>query len=111
MSYEETFSESLAANDAPAIEFPDASSLPDFLPPVFIGGVKSDPAGNIWIVPSSSSYAGYAGFMYDVVNRRGEIVERVRLPRDRMIAGFGENRVVYVVAMEAAGIFLERVRY
>jgi hypothetical protein len=97
-------------SDAPSIEFQAPNTLPDFLPPVFIGGVRSDPQGNVWIAPTSSSYAGYAGFMYDVVNRRGQIVERVRLPKDRVLVGFSDTGDIYMVAMEANGMYLERAR-
>jgi hypothetical protein len=107
-AYEAANRETLSANDGLTIEFVEPSTLPDYMPPVFVGGVKSDRNGNLWIVPASSSYAGYAGFMYDVVNRRGEIQERVRFPKDRVLVGFGENGTIYMVTTGAGGAFLER---
>lgn len=49
--------------------------------------------------------------MYDVVNRKGVLVERVRLPAGRLIAGFGRGGVVYLVSGSLAdGLRLERTR-
>jgi hypothetical protein len=98
----------MATESALTIDFADPSTLPDFMPPVFVGGVKSDPQGNVWVVPASSSYAGWAGFMYDRVSRSGEILDRIRFPKDRVLVGFGDNGSIYMVAMEAEGMFLER---
>jgi hypothetical protein len=109
-AYEANNSDQAPGTADVSVEFAQPNTLPDYLPPVFVGGVKSDPIGNVWIAPSSSSYAGWAGFLYDVVNRRGEIMERVRLPRGRVIAGFGENGTVYMVSMEPGGMYLERTR-
>jgi hypothetical protein len=109
-SYEANTGDQAPGTGEVSIDFAPPSTLPDYLPPVFVGGVKADLAGNVWIAPSSSSYAGWAGFLYDVVNRGGEITERVRLPRGRVIAGFGENGTIYMVSMESNGMFLERTR-
>lgn len=106
--YTAAYGETLSASDGPSIEFAEPRTLPDYMPPVFVGGVKSDVRGNVWIVPSSSSYAGYAGFMYDVVNARGQITERVRLPRNRVIVGFGADGAIYMMAMEVDGYYLEK---
>ena len=37
-----------------------------------------------------------AGLLYDVVNRKGELVERVQLPKDRTLVGFGSNGDIYM---------------
>ena len=76
----------------------DVNDLPDFYPPIRPGQVKSDPDGNVWILPSTStlSSASTPGLVYDVVNRNGEIFERVRLPEGRNLAAAGPHGVVYM---------------
>ncbi|MEP6780098.1 MAG: hypothetical protein ABJC26_09435, partial [Gemmatimonadaceae bacterium] len=47
---------------------------------------------------------------YDIVNRKGEIVERLQLPAGRTIAGFGPNGAVYLSSREGRNVFLERYK-
>ncbi|MGV3711002.1 MAG: hypothetical protein ACO1Q7_19420, partial [Gemmatimonas sp.] len=47
---------------------------------------------------------------YDVVNRKGELVERVQLPAGRTIAGFGPNGAIYLASREGRNIFIERYK-
>jgi hypothetical protein len=99
------------ASNAPRIDFVDPKELPDYVPPVRLYGVKADPNGNVWILPSTSSFAaGPRGLVYDVANRKGEIVERVRLPERRVLAGFGDDGVIYMLASEGGKYFIERAR-
>jgi hypothetical protein len=88
----------------------DAEDMWDFYPPIRPGQVKVDPDGNIWILPSTSSATG-SGLVYDVVNRSGTLVERVRLPAGRNLAGFGPGQTVYMIyAPSPQRILLERAR-
>lgn len=48
--------------------------------------------------------------VYDVVNREGKLIERVKLPGGRQIAGFGPGGVIYLVAREGRDIYLETVK-
>jgi hypothetical protein len=48
--------------------------------------------------------------VYDVISRDGKLVERVKLPGGRQIAGFGPNGLIYLVAREGRDIYLETVR-
>jgi hypothetical protein len=50
------------------------------------------------------------GPVYDVVNLKGELVERVQVPKDRTIVGFGAGGVVYLLAREGTTAKLERAR-
>ncbi len=95
----------------PQVEVVPASDLPDYMPPIRPnqGNVKSDPEGNIWILPTTSVQAGN-GLLYDIVDRKGEIVQRVRLPAGRALAGFGAGGVLYLTARDATGSHLERAR-
>ncbi len=120
----------------PSFEPVDAQFLPDYYPPIRAGTTLADYDGNLWILPATSSLAGQmsamippgaagrippgmlpagmaaptAGLAYDVVNRKGELVERVQLPAGRAIAGFGPEGVVYLTAREGREVFLEKAR-
>ena len=96
---------------APQIKFdvtivPD-SEFPQFWPPIQQGTVLADLDGRLWILPTTSTNAGN-GLTYDVVNRKGEVVERIQLPKDRALAGFGPHNVVYMTRNEAGKAYLER---
>lgn len=73
----------------------EPNELPDYYPAVRQGQVRADPAGYVWILPSTSA-AAKDGLLYDVVDRNGEIVERVQLPKGRTLVGFGPNRTIYM---------------
>jgi hypothetical protein len=57
--------------------------------------MRADPDNNLWILPTTSAQAR-GGYLYDVVNRKGEIVERVQFPEGRELAGFGPGGVIYM---------------
>jgi hypothetical protein len=95
---------------APQITFVPPSELPDYKPPFFPGSVRADADGNLWVrtVPTRIVPGGP---IYDVINRKGELVERVQVPADRTIVGFGAGGVVYLASRDAAvGTRLERAR-
>ena len=46
--------------------------------------------------------------LYDVVNRKGEIIERVSFPKGRVLAGFGPGGVVYLLNTDGKSSLLER---
>lgn len=121
----------------PSFEPVDAQFLPDYYPPIRAGSTVADYDGNLWVLPATSSLAGQlagmipagargqippgmlpagmtaaptAGLAYDVINRQGELVERVQLPAGRSIAGFGPDGVVYLTARQGREVFLEKVR-
>ncbi len=86
-----------------------ASELPDYKPPFFAGAARADADGNIWVrtIPTKA-IAG--GPVYDVINRKGELVERVQVPLNSAIIGFGPNGTVYMTVREGENTFLERAR-
>lgn len=65
-----------------------AKELPDYEPAIQPGAMKVDLDGNVWIVPRTAVLSAKGGLRYDVVNKSGEIVERVIVPKDRAIAAF-----------------------
>jgi hypothetical protein len=91
------------------VNFVSPSELPDYKPAFFAGAVRADADGHLWIrtIPTKG-VAG--GPVYDVVNLKGELVERVQVPKDRTIVGFGAGGVVYLLAREGATSKLERSR-
>jgi hypothetical protein len=101
-----------SANKGPSLpqvaELVEPSDLPDYYPPILqTGEVKADLDGNVWILPSTSAESG-RGLIYDVVNRRGELVERVRLQQGRILEGFGANGAVYLTSYAPDGGHIER---
>ena len=84
-----------------------ASDLPDYQPAFFAGSTRADADGNLWIrtIPTTP-LAG--GPVYDVINRKGEIVERVQVPANRTIVGFGAGGSVFLLNREGATTTLER---
>jgi len=98
-----------AAGAAPQaqLNFIPANELPDYKPPFFAGSVRADNDGNVWVrtIPTSA-IAG--GPVYDVINRKGELVDRVQIPAGRTIIGFGPGGAVYLLNRDGATATLER---
>jgi hypothetical protein len=89
---------------------PAVGDLPEYMPPFewsYVYPARADADGNLWI-RTTTLVGGQP--VYDIVNRRGERVDRVRLPSSRTIAGFGPG-VIYMAVKDAAGaVHLERAR-
>jgi hypothetical protein len=90
-----------------APSFIPANELPDYRPAFGPGAVRGDADGNVW-VRTSAVRTGSAGSIYDVINRRGELIDRIQLPAGRQIVGFGKGGVVYMSARDASGSWIER---
>jgi hypothetical protein len=88
-------------------EFVPLNKLPDYEPPIAPGSMKADLKGNLWIVPRTSASAT-GGLLYDVVNRKGEVSERVQFPKGYALAGFGEGDEVYLLRVDGKVGFLEK---
>ena len=86
---------------------PTLGDIPDYRPPFTRASVRADADGNLWI-RTTKMVKGQP--VYDVVNRRGELTDRIQLPPFRTIAGFGPG-VIYMAVKDAAGVVhLERAR-
>jgi sugar lactone lactonase YvrE len=83
------------------------SDLPDYKPAFTPGSTRADADGNLWIRTSQNIDARP---VYDVVNRKGELIDRVQLPSNRVLAGFGANGVVYLAVRDGATAHLEKAR-
>ncbi len=93
---------------APPPLFATADDIPDFRPPTGRGAVWADGDNHVWICPiPTQPVAGFA--VWDVIDRRGAVIDRVRIPDHRTIAGFGPG-VVYLIAQVGVESALEKVR-
>lgn len=93
-----------------SIELVPPSELPDYVPPVLRSGTMlADVEGNVWVLPSTSTQST-GGLLYDVINRKGEVFQRVRIPAGRALEGFGAGGVVYLTYRDASGQHVERAR-
>jgi hypothetical protein len=94
---------------APQINYVSPTELPDYQPAFFANSAKADNDGNIWVqtIPTKP-VAG--GVVYDVINPAGEVVDRVQIPVNRTIVGFGPGGVVFLAAREGMTTKLERAR-
>ena len=90
----------------PAINMVPAKELPDYRPAFKMGAARADQDGNIWIRTTSPSDAGA---IYDVINSKGELVDRVKLPFGRVISGFGPG-VVYMGVQDGTSARLEMAK-
>jgi hypothetical protein len=77
---------------------PESINWLDEVPP-FRGNafVAFAPGGTLWIQRSTF---GREGAKYDLVNRDGAVIDRVRLPEGHRVVGFGRD-VLYVVRRDA----------
>ncbi len=91
----------------PAI-FP-ADQLPDYRPPIASASVRADAEGNLWIKPIPMKIAA-GGTVYDIVSRKGELVDRLQLPPGYTIVGFGPGKTVYLSTRDGAGLHLAKVQ-
>lgn len=85
--------------------------MPDYVPAIRVGSVRGDQDNNVWILPSTSARSIAGELVYDVVNRKGELFQRVRMPVGRSIVGFGKGGVLFLANGNLTqGFVLERVR-
>ena len=88
-------------------EFLPNEKFGDYEQPVQTAAMRADRNARLWILPRTSLGAK-GGLLYDVINRNGELVERVQFPPGYVLAGFGEKGVVYVMKLEKNRGLLER---
>jgi hypothetical protein len=88
----------------------DADELPDFRPPFAQGAVRADAEGNLWIRAIQPRPVP-GGPVYDIVNREGQLVDRLQLPTGYQIVGFGKGKTVFLSVRDprAGGVKLARV--
>lgn len=94
---------------APQIEFVPLKEIADYYPSIRSGAAKPDLDGNLWILTTTSAQSQGGELVYDVVNKKGELFQRVRIPKGRSVAGFGRGGVVFLMSGDRTnGFQLER---
>jgi hypothetical protein len=90
---------------------PDISGIPDYPPPFAAGAVWADWENNLWIRQGARQSAlGASGpSTYDIVNRKGQLIDRVELPLSLTLVGFGPG-MVYLSSREGSGTVLVKYK-
>ena len=91
----------------PQVEFVTIDELPDYRPAFRQAAARGDADGNLWIRTSKLSNGGP---VYDVINNKGVLIDRVAIPPGRVIAGFGPGGMVYMGVVDGNITHLERAR-
>jgi hypothetical protein len=88
---------------------PSADSIPDYYPPIRKDAAMADRDDHLWILPTTSKQSKAGELVYDVINTKGELFERVRVPLARFIVGFGRGGTVYMATGSLTnGFIIER---
>lgn len=91
----------------PTVARAELADVPDYRPPFTQGAVRADAEGRLWVRTSALTNGQP---VYDLVSRQGVVVDRVQLPPNRSLAGFGPG-VVYLGVRDSVGTtHLERAR-
>jgi hypothetical protein len=90
-------------------DFVPLTEIADYYPAIRRGAAVADLDGNLWVLPTTSAQSKNGELVYDVVNPKAGLFERVRMPAGRSIAGFGKGGVVYLMSGDRSnGFYLER---
>jgi hypothetical protein len=102
---------STVGSTGPAFNFVSPSELPDYRPAFTANATRADLDGNLWIRTTAMRAGTVAGGpIYDVVDSKGALVDRIQVPAGRLVVGFGKTGVVYMLARDDQGAWLERTR-
>jgi hypothetical protein len=91
----------------PLPTMPSPDELPDYFPPFSASSVRADADGNIWIRTNPMKPTP-GGLVYDIVNRDGVLADRIQVPPNRIVVGFGPGGAVYLSVRDAKGLHVER---
>jgi len=104
-----TSSASGAAQNIPPLAFVSINEMPDYRPAFMAGAARADADGNLWIRTTAVRVGSVGGGpVYDVINRKGAVVDRVQVPAGRQIVGFAKGGVVYMQARDDKAAWIER---
>lgn len=86
--------------------------IPDYFPAYqrSSGSFRADADTNLWIRPRPPKFVA-GGPVYDIVNRKGELIDRVQLPAGRTLIGFGPGGIVFLLARDAGATRIEEARF
>lgn len=91
----------------PPLTMVSPSELPDYKPAFTPGSTRADADGNLWIRTSQNVDTRP---VYNVINRKGELIDRVQLPANRVLVGFGPGGIVYLAVRDGTTAHLEKAR-
>jgi hypothetical protein len=91
----------------PAPPLPAASDLPDYMPPFMNSSARPDADAHVW-VRTTTPGAVAGNVVYDVIDNKGQLIDRVDVPKGMSIVGFGKAGVVYLTQREAYSVRLVR---
>jgi hypothetical protein len=100
--------------DKLAPRLPQPRDIPDELR-AFQGPIRVDASDNLWVPEAVNAFVPEKRrtrvhpTVYDVIDRQGVLIDRVRLPDGATLLGFGRG-VAYVVAREGKGRTLMRMK-
>jgi hypothetical protein len=95
-----------AGSPAPSAAPRPEPDWPEFKPPFPSAGVLAGSDGRLWV--QRHSVAGDTRSRYDVIDRRGVVVQRVEIPGGGRVVGFGP-RSIYVARKDADDLqYLQR---
>jgi len=103
----ERMSKMQAGMAAPVISRSPPATWPDFMPAIQIRHVMAAPNGNLWLLAIPQKGQVGAPYLYDVIDRRGVVIEHVAVPPKRTVVGFGRNSV-YLIFKDDDVVHLER---
>lgn len=84
------------------------SDLPDFRPVFLSGFAIGDAQGNVWVRERPEPLSSDP--VYDVVDRGGKLIDRIRLPDNVKLVGFGPN-TAYVMRRSGNTMELAKLRW
>jgi hypothetical protein len=87
----------------------DITAVPDYLPPFSQGAVKADADNHLWIREGPFDPSITTVQIYDVVDRQGRLIDRIRLPPSLNLIGFGPG-VAYLSSREGSGLVIAKYR-
>jgi hypothetical protein len=90
------------------LEFVSIDELPDYRPAFRQAAARGDADGNLWVRTSKISNGGP---VYDVINNKGVLIDRVAIAPGRVIAGFGQGGTVYMGVVDGNITRLERAKW
>ncbi|HEY1952229.1 MAG TPA: hypothetical protein VGG76_05435 [Gemmatimonadaceae bacterium] len=96
-----------APSQLPPLTMVPPTDLPDYKPAFSPGSTRVDADGNLWIRTSENVDSRP---VYDVVSRQGTLIDRVQLPANRTLVGFGAGGVAYLAVRDGATAHLEKAR-
>jgi hypothetical protein len=93
---------------APQRAYVEPSDLPDVRPPFINGWARADSQANVWVrLFLATPFVG--GPVYDVINRQGVVIDRVRLPAGTALAGFSPD-MAYLITHDGGVVRLAKAR-